>query len=183
MNLMHPYIREQHTAVGHVGPDRLWYHFETTTEFALPGVAKKFTQKVMRQCETCQAAKRAHRFAGPQEPSPVPPRAMVHVAIDLFRMDTVKKGEETFDTMAVCVDRHSGWIIAVPCLDKGLSGRKLALLMLKEWQIFGIPSIVSTDKGSHFTSAWWQTLCAELGIRHAYSLKVAPLFTQGAGVD
>ena len=60
------------------------------------------------------------------------------------------------------------WVI-VPCLNKGLSGRKIALAMLEKWQIFGIPSIVTTDRGSHFTGTWWQTMCAELGIRHAYS--------------
>jgi hypothetical protein len=167
--LTQPYIRDQHAVVGHVGADRLWYHLEISTKFAFPEMAKKYAQNVMNQCETCQAAKRAHRLAGPQEPTPVPPRAMVHVALDLFHMNTVQHGAETFDTMAVCVDRHSGWIISVPCLNKGLTGRKLALIMLREWSIFGIPSIITSDRGSHFVSAWWKNMCAELGIRHAYA--------------
>ena len=69
----------------------------------------------------------------------------------------------------MCVDRLSGWIIAVPCLDKGLTGAKLAQIMLKEWSPFGIPSVMTSDRGSHFTGAWWRTFCAELGIRHAYA--------------
>ena len=30
-------------------------------------------------------------------------------------------------------------------------------------------SVITCDKGSQFVSAWWQTLCSELGIRIAYS--------------
>jgi transposase InsO family protein len=41
--------------------------------------------------------------------------------------------------------------------------------MMKEWRKFGIPSIVTTDQGSHFVSEWWKSMCAELGIRHAYA--------------
>jgi transposase InsO family protein len=94
---------------------------------------------------------------------------MMHVCLDLFRMDAVNFNGEIFDTMAVCVDRHSGWIVAVPCQNKGLTGRKVALAMFKEWRILGIPSILTSDQGSHFTSEWWKPMCAELGIRHAYT--------------
>ena len=41
--------------------------------------------------------------------------------------------------------------------------------MVKEWRIFGIPSILTSDQGSHFAGEWWKGMCAELGIRHAYS--------------
>ena len=57
----------------------------------------------------------------------------------------------------------------MPCLGKGLTGPKVAQMLLKEWRTFGIPSIVTTDQGSHFISEWWKTMCAELGIRQAYS--------------
>ena len=75
-----------------------------------------------------------------------------------------------YNTMAVCVDRHSGWIVAIPCMDKGLTGAKLAKEMLKyQWRLFGVPSIISSDQGSHFISSWWQNLCSLLGIRQAFS--------------
>ena len=107
--------------------------------------------------------------SGPARARACTPRLMYSVCIDLFRLPPVTHEGEKFDTLAVCVDRHSGWIIAVPCLDKGLTGAKLAKMMLKEWRFFGIPSIVMTDQGSHFTSEWWKTFCAELGIRQAYA--------------
>jgi len=72
--------------------------------------------------------------------------------------------------MAVCVDRHSGWVVAIPTLDKGLTGAKLAKMMVRHhWRPFGIPGIISSDQGSHFVSTWWTTMCSLLGIRQAYS--------------
>jgi hypothetical protein len=94
---------------------------------------------------------------------------MTSIAIDLFKMPHVLYEGVEYNTMAVCVDRHSGWIVAVPCLDKGLTGSKLAKEMLKfQWRPFGIPSIISSDQGSQFVSSWWQNLCSLLGIRQAF---------------
>ena len=167
--LQRPWIRDQHTYHGHVGAERLWYHFIPSVEFADTKLAQKYTFKVMGECETCQACTRARRLAGPMEYTPVPTRVMYHVCLDLFRLPPVIHEGRTYDTLAVCVDRNSGWIIAVPCLDKGLTGSQLAQIMLREWRPFGIPSVVTSDRGSHFTGAWWRTCCAELGIKHAYA--------------
>ena len=94
---------------------------------------------------------------------------MSHVSIDLFRMPPVEFEGQNFDTMIVCVDRHSGWIVAIPTQNKGLTGSKVAKLMLQQfWRPFGIPSVITSDLGSHFIGSWWQTLCAQLGIRVAY---------------
>ena len=66
--------------------------------------------------------------------------------------------------------RHSGWIVAVPCLMKGLTGDKVAELMLEhQWYPFGIPSIITSDQGSQFTSIWWQHMCGRLGIHHIFT--------------
>ena len=60
--------------------------------------------------------------------------------------------------------------MAIPCLNKGLTGAKVAKDMLKYfWRPFVIPSIISSDQGSHFVNAWWQTMCATLGIRQTFS--------------
>ena len=75
-----------------------------------------------------------------------------------------------FDCVALCVDRHSGWVVAIPILYKGHSGPQIAKLMLQhQWRPFGIPSIISSDQASIFTGGWWKTMCAKLGIRHAYA--------------
>ena len=90
---------------------------------------------------------------------------MSNVALDLFRLPPVVHDVENFDTIAVCVDRLSGWVVVVPLLDKGLTGKEIAQKMVEHWAPFGIPSVVKTDQGSHFTAAWWITMCANLEIR------------------
>jgi transposase InsO family protein len=51
-----------------------------------------------------------------------------------------------------------------------LTGAKVAQAMLEhQWRPFGIPSIITTDQGSHFVNSWWQHMCAVLGVRHAVS--------------
>ena len=95
---------------------------------------------------------------------------MASVAIDLFFMPPVLWEGKNYDMMAVCVDRLSGWIVAVPVLNKGLTGAKVAKEMLRhQWRPFGIPSQISSDRGSHFASEWWKTMYASLGIRQTYS--------------
>ena len=72
--------------------------------------------------------------------------------------------------MALCVCRHSGWIVAVPCLMKGLTGAKVAQMMLEhQWRPFGIPSIITSDRGAQFVALWWKHMCARLGIHHICS--------------
>ena len=59
--------------------------------------------------------------------------------------------------------------MAVPDLRKGLTAVKTAKALLKEWHIFGIPTRITSDQGSHFVNAWWKAMCAYLGITHIYT--------------
>jgi hypothetical protein len=163
-------VQENHEFLGHVGPDKTWHHMHLRFAWADEKQARTFNQGVCKQCPICQASKRGEVLKGPIQSTPIPPAPMIHVAVDLFKMPRVWYEGEEFDTMALCVDRHSGWIVAVPCLYKGLTGARVAKEMLKyQWRPFGVPSVISSDQGSHFVSSWWQHMCALMGIRHAYS--------------
>ncbi len=66
------------------------------------------------------------------------PQVMVSVALDIFHLPTVRWEGEEYDMMCVCVDRMSGWIVAIPGKIKGLTGAKVAKEMLKhQWRPFG----------------------------------------------
>ena len=171
MTLQRAWIRENHEVSGHASGKRLWEHMLLQVNWADERLAKRHTNLVTKQCETCQACQRPVRKTGVVEFTPIPPKTMVSVAIDLFRMPHVTWEGNAYDTAAVCVDRHSGWIVAIPCLNKGLTGAKVAKSMLQhQWRPFGIPSVITSDQGSHFIGAWWQNMCAYLGIRHATSI-------------
>ena len=163
-------LQENHDFLGHVGAQKVWSHSNLRYRWADEKRAQRSNEEISKQCGTCQACVRGNTLKGPIESTPIPPAPMTSVAIDLFKMPHVWYEGGGYDTMAVCVDRHSGWIVAVPCLEKGLTGAKLAKAMVKhQWRPFGIPSVISSDQGSHFVSAWWQNLCYLLGIRLAFS--------------
>ena len=46
---------------------------------------------------------------------------MTSVAMDLFDMPTVDHEGAVFNVIVVCWDRHSGWVVAVPCKKQGLT--------------------------------------------------------------
>ena len=82
----------------------------------------------------------------------------------------LEQNGQILGTLIVCVDRHSGWIVAIPERKVGLTGAKVALAMVKnQWRPFGAPSVIISDQGSQFVGSWWQTMCGALGIRCAYS--------------
>ena len=114
-----------------------------------------FARLVMGACEVCQACQRPRTLKSPVESTPIPPAAMISVAIDLFRLPPVEFEGVLWDSLIVCVDRHSGWIVAVPGINKGLTGEIVAKAMLKhQWRPFGIPSVIISDQGSHFIVSW-----------------------------
>ena len=123
----------------------------------------KNVPKIMGMCEACQACQRPRSLKSPIESTPIPPAPMASVAIDLFQLPLVGWEGQNYDTLIVCVDRHSGWVVAIPGLKKGLTGSKVAKAMVQnQWRPFGIPSLITSDQGSHFIGSWWQTMCAAL---------------------
>ena len=51
----------------------------------------------------------------------------------------------------------------------GLTGEWAAKRMYRNWRMFGLPNVITSDLGSQFISSWWKTMCALLGVRMAYS--------------
>ena len=78
---------------------------------------------------------------------------------------------QLYDSLIICVDRHTGWIIAIPTQKVDLTAEKMAKLLLNKWLDMGggIPSIITSDRGSPFIGRWFKAMCARLGIRQAFS--------------
>jgi hypothetical protein len=124
----------------------------------------------MGQCEICQACRPIAKGKLGIEPILVPPELMASVAIDIFRLPQVQWEGNKYDAVALCVDRLSGWMIAIPGLDKGMTAEWVAKQMFeKHWRFFGIPVVIQSDQGAHFVGIWWKTMCALMGVRIAYS--------------
>ena len=98
-------------------------------------------KKVRKGCSVCQACNPDNRnVKGEAQWTPVPDQPMESVAMDVFSMPEVHIGKETFDCVVLCVDRHSGYVVAVPARTKGLLAKEVAVMMIRHWlTVFDIP--------------------------------------------
>lgn len=164
-------LRAQHEVSGHIGGERLWKEACRHFQFANPKEAYGLAVKMIKICEVCQACEHPHQpLKLTISPTPVPSHIMSSVSIDLFVMPEVEYEGQQWNVFAACVDRHSGWMVVTPHHTKGLTAEKVAKAMYnKWWSPHGIPSVLTSDRGPHFAGAWWRTMCALHGVRHAYS--------------
>ena len=169
--LVREVLRAHHEWAAHVGVERL--SLETQRRYEIPPTVdvKKLIHDIRRTCLVCQACDRPNwSMRRLVSATPIPERFMSSVCLDVFSMPAVEWLGQTFDAFLMCVDRHSGWMIAKPTQKAGLTGEKAAHLMLDStWGEVGIPSVITSDQGPQFVSQWWVTMCSRLGIRHAYS--------------
>ena len=163
------WVRVSHANLGHLGFERTWKMLQRLYVWGDDSKAKKFAKTVAKECETCQACVRPRSRLGPMVYAPIPPAIMANVAIDVFMMHPVQFEGKLYDCVILCVDRHSGWLIAVPEVMQGLTGAKAAKAMITQWSFFGIPTRITSDQGPQFANSWWKTMCAKLGIEHIYT--------------
>jgi hypothetical protein len=94
---------------------------------------------------------------------------MGSMAIDLFKMPKVVHEEREYDCIVLAVDRLSGWMNAVPELEKGLTSEGVAKHMFSRWDYCGIPYEITSDQGPQFIGIWWKTICASMGTMQTYA--------------
>jgi len=169
--LVYEVLRIHHEWVGHVGNDRLLP--EVLRRYCIPPSLRveRMIQDIRRKCLVCQACDKPNfSRRRPLAMTPIPDRFMSSVCLDVFFMPCEEWQGQTFDAFLLCVDRHSGWMIARPTQNAGLTGEKACHLMLDSaWGEVGVPSVVTTDLGAQFVSSWWHALCSRLGIRVAFA--------------
>ena len=164
-------VVEYHRVTGHIGRDRLLRELNRKFYFPEGIQLDKMVRRIKSACEICQATEPPNwQVKGSVEIVPIPDRIFDSVCLDIFSMPpTIWEGQE-FDCMLVCVDRHSGWIMACPTTKLGLTAEKAAHLLLdKGWDLYGLPSVITSDQGPQFIGKWFKTMCGKLGIRQAYS--------------
>ena len=162
----------------HPGRDKMQQDLEWSFKFP-PGYYA-ILDKYCSDCAVCRATKSAnHSTAGNPVYTAIPEAPMRSVAIDVFAMPEVTVEGETYDCVILAVDRHSGYIVAVPGKkskkkdkkDKhgvGLQAKTVANAMIRHWlTIFDVPAVICSDRGSQFVGTWFKTMCKHMGIRHA----------------
>ena len=145
--------------------------------FKFPPVYYAILDKYCSDCAVCRATKSPiHSTAGNPVYTAIPEAPMRSVAMDVFAMPEVTVEGETYDCVILAVDRHSGYIVAVPGKkskkkdkkDKhgvGLQAKTVANAMIRHWlTIFDVSAVICSDRGSQFVGTWFKTLCKHMGI-------------------
>ena len=129
-------------------------------------------KNVRKGCSVCQACHPDNRnVQGEAQWTPVPDQPMESVAMDVSSMPKVHIGKETFDCVVLCVDRHSGYVVAVPARKRGWLAKEGAVMMIGHWlTVCDIPRPICSDRGPQFTGGWFKAMCSLMGIHHAKSV-------------
>jgi IS30 family transposase len=94
------------------------------------------------------AVKNPSTFSGPLESIPVPQRRFAHIHVDLVGPLTPSNG---FNHILTVIDRTSRWMEALPLANT--AAEEVAAALFSWWIcMFGVPHIITSDKGAQFTS-------------------------------
>ena len=114
-----------------------------------------------RECLPCQRAKIQKHTVPPISDFAVPAKRFQHVHMDLVSMPP-SNGQNHLLTI---VDRFSRWPVAIPIPD--INAETVIDQFTHGWiSSYGVPEVVTTDRGSQFTSTMFNQLLRNWGIRH-----------------
>ena len=169
--MMHPGVKKQAIVM------QRWFGID---EIGLYTVIKQ----VKKGCSVCQACNPDNRnVRGEGQWTPIPDQPMESVAMEVFSMPEVHIGKEVFDCVVLCVDRQSGYVVAVPACKKGLLANQVAVMMIRGWlAVFGVRRTICSDRGPQFTGGWFKVMCSLMGIWHAKGVAYLSRSNDGAEV-
>ena len=122
-----------------------------------------------QSCQQCQKAKIHLHTKGPAGTFPLPSTRFYHVHADLVGPLPPSRGAIYLLT---CIDRFTRWVDAIPLPD--CSSETVAAAFLDRWvSQFGCPTVVTTDRGSHFDGQF-SSLMGVLGCQHVRTTAYHP---------
>jgi len=167
-------IREAHDAIlggGHVGIEKTAaavsarYHWPRMTDSIV---------ELVSGCDVCHRVKHKNaRSYGLLQALPVPSGRAKRVNIDFITK--LPASEDGYDAVATIIDpltKRARWI---PVRECKLTAEKFAKAFTSGYvRNRGIPISIVSDQDTRFTSAFWRTLCVQLGIKLRMSTAYHP---------
>jgi cleavage and polyadenylation specificity factor subunit 1 len=116
-----------------------------------------------KSCVHCARGKVLTHVKSEVKEIPVPAARFEHVHVDI--VGPFPTSPEGFSYVLTMVDRTTKWPEVAPL--KTISAAECADTFTNTWVArFGVPTTVTTDRGTQFTSAVWACLCRTLNINH-----------------
>ena len=114
-----------------------------------------------RECLDCQRSKVTKNIVPPIGEFLVPNKRFEHINIDLVTMPS----SNGFKYLFTAVDRFTRWPVAIPIVD--MSTQSVVDALSFGWiQHFGVPTTLTSDRGTQFSSVMFQQLTRIWGITH-----------------
>lgn len=136
----------------------------------------KDVHEYVRTCETCQKTKaKLHRPYGELQSLPRPERPFAEISMDYISglPPCLYKGE-VFNAILVIVDRYTKLATYIPASKEDTSETLAEHCIHHVFKRFGLPQGIVSDRGSVFTSEFWETVCRILGIKRRLSTAFHP---------
>ena len=144
--------------LGHPGVERT--RQTITDKFVWPNIRQDVC-KWARECVACQQAKIQRHVVPPIAEFSVPPKRFQHIHLDLVSMPP----SNGFDHLLTIVDRFSRWPAAIPIAN--ISAETVIDALTHGWIAnYGVPEVITTDRGSQFSAQIFTQLLENWGIRH-----------------
>jgi Integrase core domain len=116
-----------------------------------------------RECQDCARGKVTVQPAAAVVPIPVPKQRFSHIHVDL--VGPLPVSAEGYAYLFTVIDCSTRWLEAVPI--KNMEARTCADALVDTWiSRFGVPAVITSDRGTQFCSASWKVLCSTLKIQH-----------------
>ena len=118
-----------------------------------------------KSCEACQKAKVHKHTKAPLERLPAPTKRFSHIHVDL--VGPLNPACEGKNTLLTVIDRWTGWPEAFPMTMHGdaANTKACAKVLVRQWIArWGVPDIITSDRGSQFASDLWLEVCRFMGI-------------------
>ena len=130
-----------------------------SARFVWPGMSRDVGLWA-KSCISCQKSKISTHVHSPVPSIPVPTRRFSHVHIDIVGPLPSSQG---FSYLLTMIDRTTRWPEVAPL--SSISAESCVRAFISTWiSRFGVPAVLTSDRGTQFTSSVWSGVCAVLGI-------------------
>jgi transposase InsO family protein len=141
-----------------------------SSRYLWPGLAAD-VRRWCRDCVECAAAKVTRHHRGEVQPIAVPLLRFSHLHIDL--VGPLPTSAEGYTHLFTIIDRSTRWCEAVPL--RSTTADDCAAALISGWVArFGVPAVLTSDRGVQFSSAVWGSFTAKLGVQHAMTTAYHP---------